>query len=178
MSLRVKPYRFSSEQQDLLDELFGEREAWLPMPLDDLIAALVEAQAHDLAASEQATLAFTSTLGSTKVRVVPSVVRIGNATRPEEVTMAASAITVQPLADAIAKQWPEATLVEKKAYHRIALDKLTLGYAYVTGTRPAVEVPKGDGKYLYVSVKTKADLTKTINAMKAVEKRAAKKAKA
>src|SRR4249920_1377938 len=90
--------------------------------------------------------------------------------------MPASAITVEQLTDAITKQWPSSSLVEKKAYHRIALDKLTLGYAYVRGTRPAVEVIKADGsgKYDYISISTKADLTKAINAMKKVESNATK----
>ncbi len=39
-----KPYRFTAEQLALLDAHFGEREVWLPMTLDDLVAALVEAQ--------------------------------------------------------------------------------------------------------------------------------------
>jgi hypothetical protein len=89
--------------------------------------------------------------------------------------MSATAITVQQLTDAISMQWPEATLVEKKAYHRIALDKLTLGYAYVRGVKPAVEVPKGDGKYSYISITTKTDLNRAISSMKKVEQRAAKK---
>jgi hypothetical protein len=90
---------------------------------------------------------------------------------------ASPAITVEQLTDAITKQWPDATLVEKKAYHRIALDKLTLGYAYVRGVRPAVEVIKADGSgYDYISVRTKSDLTRAIRAMRAVEQRAAKKA--
>ena len=90
------------------------------------------------------------------------------------------AITVEQLTDAITKQWPSSKLVEKKAYHRIALDKLTLGYAYVRGTRPAVEVikPTAAASTTTSPIKTKADLTKAINAMKAVEKRAAKKAAA
>jgi hypothetical protein len=92
--------------------------------------------------------------------------------------MPASAITVEQVTDAISKQWPEAELVEKKAYHRIALDKLTLGYAYVRGVRPAVEVIRPDGKYDYFSVKTAADLRKAISAMKKVEAKAAKKAAA
>jgi hypothetical protein len=92
--------------------------------------------------------------------------------------MPASAITVQQLTDAISKEWPDSQLVEKKAYHRVALDKLTLGYAYIRGQRPAVEVIKqdGSGKYDYFSVKTAADLRKAISAMKKVEAKAAKKA--
>jgi hypothetical protein len=81
--------------------------------------------------------------------------------------MAASAITVQQLTDAISKEWPQATLVEKSAYHRIALDRLTLGYCYIRGQRPAVEV---------ISVKTAADLRKAVAAMRKVEAKAAKKA--
>jgi hypothetical protein len=94
--------------------------------------------------------------------------------------MAASAITVQQLTDAISKEWPESQLVEKKAYHRIALDKLTLGYAYVRGVRPAVEVikPDGSGKYDYIGIRTSADLRKAITAMKKVEAKAAKRAAA
>ena len=93
---------------------------------------------------------------------------------------ASPAITVDATVAAVTKQWPEAELVEKKAYHRIALGKLTLGYAYIRGQRPAFEVIKldGSGKYDYFPVKTKADLTKAINAMKAVEKRESKKAAA
>ena len=91
---------------------------------------------------------------------------------------ASPAVTVVQLTDAISKQWPEAQLVEKKAYHRIALNRLTLGYAYVRGQRPAVEVIRPDGKYDYVGIKTRADLTRAINAMKAVEKRATAKATA
>ena len=108
-----------------------------------------------------------------------SVVQTDN-TATKEVTMAASAITVQQLTDAISKQWPEAELVEKKAYHRIALDKLTLGYAYLRGVRPAVEVTKGDGsgKYDYIGIKTKADLNRAISSMKKVEAKASKKAAA
>jgi hypothetical protein len=90
----------------------------------------------------------------------------------------ASAVTVEATIAAIEKQFDGVEFVEKKAYHRIALDKLTLGYAYVRGVRPAVEVIKADGSggYDYVSIKSKADLTKAISLMKAVEKRAAKKA--
>jgi hypothetical protein len=90
--------------------------------------------------------------------------------------MAASAITVQQLTDAISKEWPQATLVEKSAYHRIALDRLTLGYCYIRGQRPAVEVIRPDGKYDYISVKTAADLRKAVAAMRKVEAKAAKKA--
>jgi hypothetical protein len=89
--------------------------------------------------------------------------------------MPASAITVEQLTDAISKQWPAATLVEKKAYHRIALDKLTLGYAYVRGVKPAVEVIRPDGKYDYIGIKTRADLKRAVSSMKKVEQRAAKK---
>ena len=81
---------------------------------------------------------------------------------------ASPAITGEQLTDAIAKQWPSSQLVEKKAYHRIALDRITLGYAYVRGVRPAVEVIKADGtsKYDYVAIKSKADLAKAIKLMK------------
>jgi hypothetical protein len=85
--------------------------------------------------------------------------------------VAASASTVQQLTDAISKEWPESELIEKSAYHRIALGKLTLGYAYIRGHRPAVEVIKADGsgKYDYIGIKTAADLRRAVSAMKKVE---------
>jgi hypothetical protein len=92
--------------------------------------------------------------------------------------MSASAITVEATTAAIAAQWPAAELVEKKTYHRIALGKLTLGYACIRGQRPAFEVVRPDRKYDYIGIKTKADLTRAISAMKKVEQRAAKKATA
>ena len=45
----TRPYRFTQEQQARLDAHFGGREAWLPMTLDELVAALVEAQAVEVA---------------------------------------------------------------------------------------------------------------------------------
>jgi hypothetical protein len=90
--------------------------------------------------------------------------------------MSSASITVEQLTDAISKEWPQATLVEKKAYHRVALDKLTLGYAYIRGQRPAVEVIKqdGSGKYDYIGIKTSADLKRAISSMKKVEAKASK----
>jgi hypothetical protein len=122
-----------------------------------------------------------SALSATKLRVIPDVVQKDTATRPEEVNMSTSlGITVDQTIAAVRKQWPEVELVKKKAYHRVALGKLTLGYTYIRGQRPAFEVvkPDGSGKYDYIAIKSKADLTKAINAIKAVEKRAAKKATA
>lgn len=92
--------------------------------------------------------------------------------------MSASAITVEKTTAEIAKAFPGVELVEKKAYHRVALGKVTLGYAYIRGTRPAIEVVNGDGKYTYFGVKTAADLRSAIAAMRKVEKAAAKKAAA
>jgi hypothetical protein len=174
-----KPYRFTQEQQARLDAHFGERAVWLPLPMDELVAALVEAQAREMGEAEADKAGFTNQATSTNLRVIPSVAYQDNETRPEEVSMSASPITVEATVAAVTKTWPEAELVEKKAYHRVALGKLTLGYAYLR-QRPAFEVIKADGsgKYDYFGIKTKADLTRAINAMKAVEKRAAKKAAA
>jgi hypothetical protein len=92
--------------------------------------------------------------------------------------MPSASITVEQLTDAISKEWPEATLVEKSAYHRIQLGKTALAYAYIRGVKPALEVLRtdGSGKYTYFSVATRADLKRAISAMKKVEARAAKKA--
>ena len=92
--------------------------------------------------------------------------------------MSTSPITVEQTVAAVTKQWPEAELVAKKAYHRIALDKLTLGYAYLGGRKPAFEVLRPDGKYDYIGIGTKADLRRAITAMKKVQAAAAKKAAA
>ena len=90
--------------------------------------------------------------------------------------MSASAITVETVT-AVTKQWPSSQLVEKAttasrwtSSRSVRLRPRTLARRSRSSTL--------DGKYDYIAIKTKADLTKAINAMKAIEKRAAKKAAA
>lgn len=68
-----------------------------------------------------------------------------------------------------------AKLVEKKAYHRIDQDGLTLGYAYLGVRQPSVEVPTGHGGYDRVSVTSKPDIKVVLNKLQAVADRAAAK---
>jgi hypothetical protein len=176
--VRPQSYRFSPEQLGRLDAIFGERAVWLPLAMDELVAALVEAQNVGLSEAQgfEESHRRASALG-TRLRSI-SVVLTDNATT-EEVSMSASPIIAEATVAAITKTWPEAEFVAKKSYHRVSLGKLTLGYAYLNG-RPAFEVirPDGSGKYAYFGIKTKADLANAIAAMRAVEKRAAKKAAA
>ena len=82
---------------------------------------------------------------------------------------------------AIIKQFPTAEFVEKASYERVSLPRengsraLTLGYVY---TSNAVETADGKGGWNYHRVHSAADIRNAVNAMKAIEKAAAKKAKA
>jgi hypothetical protein len=66
-------------------------------------------------------------------------------------------------------------LIEKKAYHRIDQDGLTLGYAYLGARQPSVEVPTGHGVYERQSVTSKSDIRVVLNKLQAVVDRAAAK---
>jgi hypothetical protein len=68
-----------------------------------------------------------------------------------------------------------AKLVEKKAYHRIDQNGVTLGYVYLGVRKPSVEVPRGDGSYERVSLTTSADIPSVLSALRAVADRAAAK---
>ena len=57
----------------------------------------------------------------------------------------ASAVTVEATIAAIEKQFDGVEFVEKKAYHRIALDRLTLGYVYLRGRTPGGRGHQADG---------------------------------
>jgi hypothetical protein len=83
----------------------------------------------------------------------------------------------EKLRDEIVKAFPAVELTEKKAYTRCHLGKLTLGYAYFSsnGGRPAVETTDHRGGWVYHRIHTAADVKKAVNAMRAVEKAAAKK---
>ena len=78
--------------------------------------------------------------------------------------MPASAITVEQT-DAIAKRSRRAANREEGVRpHRAR--QAHLGYAYLRGSKPAVEVLNGDGSVHYFAIKTKADLSKAIGSMR------------
>lgn len=79
------------------------------------------------------------------------------------------------LVAALTTQFPDLVMVEKKAYRRMAVNGTTLGYLYLGPRKAAVEVSDGHGKYAYMSVSKKGDVRKVVTALKAVQKRAAKK---
>lgn len=180
----MKPYRFSSEDQARLDAHFGSREVWLPMEVDDLVAALVQSQAEWVL--DKAGLI--SSTNNSKVRETG----FGHPDQnhhDQEVTMSTvpttkpkrdlSALSAQLVED-VKSTFPGVELTQKSAYIRAHLGRTTLGYLYPSpnGGKSAVETIKldGSGKYTYQAIATKADLTKAINAMKAVQKAAEKKA--
>jgi hypothetical protein len=92
-------------------------------------------------------------------------------------TMTDTAIEQGQVADELEKQLKAlpAKLVEKKAYHRIDQNGVTLGYVYLGVRKPSVEVPRGDGSYERVSLTTTADIPAVLSALKAVAERAAAK---
>jgi hypothetical protein len=93
------------------------------------------------------------------------------------VTMAAEATDNGQLAEdlRVALLAIPSKLVEKKAYHRIDQNGLTLGYAYLGVRQPSVEVPTGHGSYERQSVTSKQDITVVLNKLQAVADRAAAK---
>ena len=120
------------------------------------------------------------------------VVRQGNTTKEAPMSASAPASTRKPAVDLSAlsaqlitevkKAFPGVELTQKKSYVRAHLGRVTVGYLYpsANGGKSAVEtiLPDGSGKYAYHRVSTAAELKKAIAAMRAVEKRAAKKAAA
>lgn len=63
-----KPYRFTREQQARLDAHFGERAVWLPLPMDELVAALVEAQTRAMGEAQDGKAGFTTDKKATNLR--------------------------------------------------------------------------------------------------------------
>jgi hypothetical protein len=170
--VRATPYRFSPEQLGRLDAHFGAREVWLPMELDELVAALVEAQALEM----ELPVGYTARFISANLRVLPK----DDTEKEEDMSPAAiklTALSAQLIED-VKKAFPGVELTQKKAYVRAHLGRVTVGYLYPSpnGGKSAVETPIGDGKYAYQTITNAAELKKAIAAMKAVEKRAAKKA--
>ena len=119
----TRPYRFTQEQQARLDAHFGGREAWLPMTLDELVAALVEAQAVEVAGEAKGEKAgFTKDTSCTKLRLV---VRTGNTAKEEGMTASSasnksvdlSALSAQ-LLEEVKKAFPGVQLTQKQAYIR------------------------------------------------------------
>jgi len=76
------------------------------------------------------------------------------------------------LVAALTKQFPTLSLVEKKAYRRMTADGRTLGYLYLGPRKSAVEVSDGHGKYTYMSVSKKGDVSKVVTAVKKAAKTA------
>jgi hypothetical protein len=73
---------------------------------------------------------------------------------------------------ALTAAWPTLSLVEKKAYRRMTVDGKTLGYLYLGARKAAVEVSDGHGKYAYMSVSKKGDVSKVVTALKKAAKAA------
>ena len=181
--MRPEPYRFTPEQLGRLEAHFGGREVWLPMPLDDLVAALAEA--HRASTNVASTGDRESALSDRVLRVANTgdkekeegMSTITASTR-KPATTDRSALSTQLITE-VKKAFPGVELTQKKAYIRAHLGEgrgTTLGYLYPSnnGGKSAVETIKADGsgKYDYTAISNAAELKKAIAAMRAVQKRA------
>ena len=168
--VRATPYRFSPEQLGRLDAHFGAREVWLPMELDELVAALVEAQALEMELPwgiQRALFQLTSGVAKRRHEGGRHVPSSHQADCPE-----------RPAHRGRQEGVPWCRADAEEGLRRAHLGRVTVGYLYPSpnGGKSAVETPIGDGKYAYQTITNAAELKKAIAAMKAVEKRAAKKA--
>ena len=169
-----KPYLFTQEQQARLDAHFGERAVWLPLPLDELVAALVEAQAREMGETEGEKARFTKDNEWPKIRVIPSVVHPDTEThdrggRSMSASPASTRTTRKPdlsalsaqLITEVKKAFPGVELTQKASYIRAHLGRTTLGYLYPSpnGGKSAVETirPDGSGKYAFQTVTNAAE---------------------
>ena len=139
-----KPYRFTAEQLALLDAHFGEREVWLPMTLDDLVAALVEAQTRRLTCQHESALVVTF------VKLSERATRRRRLQCPHQHphrSRAQSARAQRPARRGGQEGVPGVELTQKKSYIRAHLGRITVGYLYPSpnGGRSAVETPLPTG---------------------------------